>query len=362
MATPTGTLWSRDPHTAAKHQMLRSYLAAWFPIIAGGFGKAGLTYVDAFAGPGEYAGGEPGSPIIALRQAHRFDVATHQAPIRLVFIEKRKRRAAHLRSLIDKQFPASRQPSTIHHKVHTGSCEELLIPALSDIGSRDEPLFVNFDGWGVDTPFYLLAHVGRRDAAEVLITFQAQWFVRFVKDRELEAGDKVFGGRDWRSLAASGTPLEKKSRLVDHYLDRLKSVGFPYSLTFELVDEQGHELFLVYGTSSELGVSKMKDAMWKVDPVYGHRFRDPRDLNQLSLGVLTDPDLSLLKSQILTYLDGRGSVALADLKRFTLLDTIFKPSHTKPAVEVLEGDYKVHCERARKHKDFTVRLAPQSLF
>jgi len=56
MAVPTGTLWPRDPHTAAKHQMLFTYLQAWFPIIGSRF--PGLTYVDAFAGPGEYAGGK----------------------------------------------------------------------------------------------------------------------------------------------------------------------------------------------------------------------------------------------------------------------------------------------------------------
>ncbi|MCY3924683.1 MAG: hypothetical protein OXG52_04105 [bacterium] len=34
MAVPTGILWERDPHTAAKHTLLRRYMLAWFPIMA----------------------------------------------------------------------------------------------------------------------------------------------------------------------------------------------------------------------------------------------------------------------------------------------------------------------------------------
>ena len=34
MAVPTGVLWPRDPHTAAKHALLRCYTSAWFPIMA----------------------------------------------------------------------------------------------------------------------------------------------------------------------------------------------------------------------------------------------------------------------------------------------------------------------------------------
>jgi three-Cys-motif partner protein len=52
------------PHTAAKHALLRRYLGAWFPIITR-WNKR-VVYYDAFAGPGEYLGGAPGSPIVAL--------------------------------------------------------------------------------------------------------------------------------------------------------------------------------------------------------------------------------------------------------------------------------------------------------
>jgi three-Cys-motif partner protein len=93
VAVPKDTLWPIEPHTAAKHQILRKYLDAWLPIL-GAYNKR-VVYVDGFSGPGRYTGGEPGSPIIAIEAA-----LAHQAKLGgvLVFllIEKRTDRADHL--------------------------------------------------------------------------------------------------------------------------------------------------------------------------------------------------------------------------------------------------------------------------
>jgi three-Cys-motif partner protein len=58
------THWELLPHTQAKHEILRRYLEAWLPIMATWQGR--IVFVDGFAGPGRYSGGEPGSPLIAL--------------------------------------------------------------------------------------------------------------------------------------------------------------------------------------------------------------------------------------------------------------------------------------------------------
>ena len=60
------TLPPIQPHTQAKHDILRHHMGAWFPIL-GRSSSGPLQYIDGFAGPGEYEGGEPGSPKIALQ-------------------------------------------------------------------------------------------------------------------------------------------------------------------------------------------------------------------------------------------------------------------------------------------------------
>ena len=62
---PKDTVWERDPHTEGKHLVLRHYLNAWLPILGSWNGR--IVFLDGFAGPGEYKGGEDGSPIVALK-------------------------------------------------------------------------------------------------------------------------------------------------------------------------------------------------------------------------------------------------------------------------------------------------------
>lgn len=362
MPPPQPTVWSPDPHTLAKHQMLREYLMAWFPILANGMYRRGLTYVDAFAGPGEYDDGSPGSPIIALRQAYRPDVLRSGSPIRMVFIEKRPDRCQNLERVVEDTFPAARRPRQHKIRIVCDSCEEKLLPALRDVGAEEGALFVNFDGWGVDTPYKLIRQIGRQQSAEVLVTFQTQFFIRFASLEDVEAGDRVFGDSSWRDLAREGTPAEKKARLVDHYLARLAAAGFPFHLTFELIDEGGHELLLAFGTENEKGVERMKEAMWKVDQVEGQRFRDPRDASQMALDFSDGPDLRLLELQLEERVVTHGRQRLSDLKRYALLETMFKPPHAVEAVRRLEELDRVSVPAWRKkHEDTWVEPAPLTL-
>ncbi|MEJ7765973.1 MAG: three-Cys-motif partner protein TcmP [Acidimicrobiales bacterium] len=101
MAAPTTLLWDRDPHTRAKHDMLSKYLDAWFPIIASSWRSTGATYAEGFAGPGEYANGGLGSPILALQAASR-EVSKHATELRMIFVEERRDRLEHLKALVEK--------------------------------------------------------------------------------------------------------------------------------------------------------------------------------------------------------------------------------------------------------------------
>jgi three-Cys-motif partner protein len=71
MAAPRQTIWPLEPHTRAKHEILKRYLQAWMVILSQGRFPE-ILYIDGFAGPGQYEGGEAGSPIIALDTALGF--------------------------------------------------------------------------------------------------------------------------------------------------------------------------------------------------------------------------------------------------------------------------------------------------
>ena len=129
MAVPKDTIWPIEPHTSAKHQILRKYLDAWLPIL-GTYNKR-IIYIDGFAGPGEYVGGEPGSPIIALEAAR-----SHQAKLAkelvFMFIEERSDRVTHLKSRI----ATLQLPAAFNVHVEEGTFAERLTKLLDDLDAE----------------------------------------------------------------------------------------------------------------------------------------------------------------------------------------------------------------------------------
>jgi three-Cys-motif partner protein len=64
-----------EPHTRAKHEILKRYLQAWMVILSQGRFPE-ILYIDGFAGPGQYEGGEAGSTTSAKYSAKRPKMAS----------------------------------------------------------------------------------------------------------------------------------------------------------------------------------------------------------------------------------------------------------------------------------------------
>ena len=145
---PRTTLWDIDPHTIGKHMVLRSYMEAWLPIILSRFERA--MFVDAFAGPGEYRGGEPGSPIIALNALAEHasqDMMTGQMDY--VFIEERLDRFNYLEEVIRRQSAAGKVPPICEIHTYKDTFAGVLPKLIDSIGLDHIPTFVMIDPFGV---------------------------------------------------------------------------------------------------------------------------------------------------------------------------------------------------------------------
>ena len=106
-----------QPHTKAKHAILREYLKAWFPILARRNKR--IIYYDGFAGSGDYPGGEEGSPLIALNVARNCNLPNTE--IVFVFVEKNKEKADSLRKTIGQQ----EWPNNFRHEVYDEESENV---------------------------------------------------------------------------------------------------------------------------------------------------------------------------------------------------------------------------------------------
>ncbi|MFS1305341.1 three-Cys-motif partner protein TcmP [Streptosporangium longisporum] len=232
------------------------------------------------------------------------------------------------------------RPQTMEIGYHTGKCAATLLPALADAGSMTAPIFAFLDSWGgPDIPLDIARSIAAVPSSEVIVTFGTRFLLQLGNaEAHQAAGDKAFGGTRWREVRKLPS-WQKKTFLVSTYRDSLKEAGFPFVLSFEMLDEGGRDIHLVYGTTSHKGLEKTKEAVWKVDPVRGIGYRDPRDPDQTTL----DPETRPLQQAILAEL-GKGERTLEQLREMALLETVYRPSHVPPVVRRLLSSNAIQSE------------------
>jgi len=330
--------------------LYQRYLDAWWPILLQPSRRTGrrrrrVTYLDAFAGPGRYTGGQEGSPVFALRRllGHAAVEQMHLSRdrVQLVFMERQRDRFEHLSNELCRQFgPLSQLPvDVVLRPADAGTAAE---GVLAESGAWGQPILAIFDSWGnVNVPLSLIRRLAANPATEVIVTFGPNWFSR--RERmEPDQLDAVFGGRQyWEPADRERRPEEQWRIWLGTYREALRRAGFRYQLQFKVVPRTGQPLYLVYGTGHDKGVAVMKDAMWAVDGNDGMGFQDPRTRGAELPGQLAlfagpdDPELRELVEQRLRT----GPVSLQQLGRWLLTETArWRERDARPVVQWLHRD------------------------
>lgn len=331
MAVPRSTRWELAPHTRTKHDILRRYLNAWLPIMAMTNGR--IVFIDGFAGPGRYSGGEPGSPLIALRSLldhHHFRETLPGREVVFIFIEKEHDRTEALRS----EVAGFDMPGWVKVQIYEGDFAEhmeSLLAVIDEGGQRLAPTFAFLDPFGFKgIPLHLIARIVSYPKCECLINFSYESINRFLSHPEqtIQADfDELFGTSAWRDVGSEREPRARRDRLAELYRRQLRDVArLRFVRLFEMVDEGNKtEYFLFFGTNSSRGLSKMKEAMWGADPMLGRVFRDRTSEGQMTLfqpGAETG-----LREELQRRLAAAGWVRIDEIERFVLEDTAY--SETK---------------------------------
>ena len=279
---PKTTRWPLDGHTVGKHMVLRAYMDAWLPIILSTFEKA--MFVDAFAGPGEYKNGDPGSPIIALNA-----LAQHSSKHRMigqidyVFIEKERDRFDHLKKVIDSQRTKGAIPSICQIATYNDTFAQVLPRLIESISLDRIPAFVMIDPFGVSgVGMEHIRALMDHPSIEVYVSFMYEYMNRFKDHPNFESHlDDLFDCPDWRQGIDMPDGKERKEFFYELYREQLKLSGARHVLHFELYDGDKLKYALFFATQKDQGCDKMKQAMWKVAPTGGYSFRSDT-LGQLS--------------------------------------------------------------------------------
>lgn len=325
-------LWNLDDHTRAKHRILRAYLDAWIPVMgrtAKGRSRTGsprLLLVDGFAGPGRYATGEDGSPLIMLKALLEHADFNNLSSVEFIylFIESSKARVDHLKTELD----AIETPANVTCHVEKGTFEDKFGEIVDEIHQEDSsliPTFAFVDPFGYSfTPMSLAGKFLDFPRCEALFFLPMVDILRFVsRDRQDDAMNSLFGTDRWRD-AIKMQGEERRTFLLSLFEDQLREGGrVDYVRSFEIRTEKGREYRLVFASEHEKGLALMKRAMWSVDPSEGVKYvaargRDGQEVLFTADAVDTAPLLDHLREKF-----GTDWFTIEAAERTTLVDTNF---------------------------------------
>ena len=334
--------WLLAPHTAAKLAILRSYLGAWFAILGRGTNFDRIIYIDGFAGPGRYKGGEDGSPIVALKAAFRAQSAGLSLPFEFHFVERKRRVVNTLKANVAALRGESQiLPTTEIHIHERLTFEDAYIKAIRPrlIAHPRAPAFALVDPFGwTGLPMQILADLMKRPSTEILVNFMFEEINRFLNHPHQEKNfDSLFACTDWRR-GYQLTGAARKKFIHDLYRDQLhKSAKARYVRSFEMRNQRDvSDYFLYFVSNNLLGLTKMKEAMWKVDPGGGVSFTDATNFDQTVL-FQPEPDRQELRRLIGERFASRRAT-VQQVETFVVEDTPFHASHYRKVLATMEAD------------------------
>lgn len=326
-----GKSWEIKPHTIAKHKILEVYLHQWYAKLAPSFGQ--LTYLDGFAGPGRYLGGEDGSPLVALKSLieHKGFSAWQSTQFNFIFIENNRMACEQLKSEVDDYFSSVLHPPNVHLKIYQGDFGEL-VPRMRTNReiTQDSPMLAFVDPFGFNAvPMDVIAPLVKPRWSEILINLSTDPINRFFEQTSVETAlNKLFGmptGARIKDLSSD----DRAEAIADLYIRRLKEdAGFRCARKFVMEFPAGHIGYhLVFGSHSIDGLKAVKAAMWKVDPSGTFRFAD-RFAGQLVLFAGDNVDFRPLRAALAGKFSGE-TVSIEQVVDFVVRETPYLDTHVK---------------------------------
>nr|BDD46658.1 hypothetical protein 1 [Bacillales bacterium] len=320
-------MWEMKPHTRAKHVILENYLKAWFPIMS--FTNERILYIDGFAGPGRYTGGEDGSPIMALKIAYEI-YNTHSSRLKnkefvFVFIESNKKNYESLQ----KEIGSLKLPKNFTINLDNTEFENTMSAIIEYLNKKKAdlaPAFAFIDPFGTKgVPFDLVKQIMSYKKCEIFLNHM---YFGVLRSKHIRDHTDLYGTDEWKEyMDLEGR--EKHTAITNLYAKQLHTVAnVNYTRSFEVRTKTNATLFdMIYATNNLTGLEKMKEAMWKADPLGNYFFRDKTRSDQLVLFEY-EPDLKPLRDDLLSTFSGQ-QVSISDIEKHVLINTPYLKSHIR---------------------------------
>lgn len=287
-------------------------------------GSKSILYIDGFAGPGVYAGGEPGSPIVAVQAALQHQ-GNLPVPVRFLFVELDRPRFESLQRQIGLLKPQMiRSTHVAAADARQGDCTAVLTDLVSNpeqLGGKFGPAMVFLDQFGYSQiPITLIGSIMDWPQCEVLSYLNWDHLNRYITDpNKAEGISRAFGSERWREAI----PLpghKRRDFLLGLYREALKAKGnADYVLDFAMYGANDTLLYWLFFSTNHLrGLEEMKKAMWKVDTSGSFRFSDQNDPGQMLL--MKGHDEEWLANELAHRLVGKV-MSVSEIRDYVLTST-----------------------------------------
>lgn len=327
-------LWPCQPKTKAKLELLRNYLGAWFGILARN-GFKHVFYIDGFCGPGRYVGGEDGSPVIASQFANSTADSFPDFRATLVFVDSDPKALEHLRSMsaIKNHHP------NIKIDVKQGTFTDEIDGIVAELANDPRsPTFSFIDPFGFShSPLDKLNLLMHNERSEIFVNFWCGYMNRFKQHEDNRITDNIrnmVGEDDLNRIIDAEDSIDAICAVFER---NLKKIG-PYTLKFMMRDEKNirDNAFFFCGRHRR-GFEKIKQAMWKIDPVHGNSFSAHKELGQIQNDLFEmGPQTQALSILLLDQYAGRKGVSVEEIFKWVIEETdSFLPNHARIELEML---------------------------
>ena len=313
-----------------------------------------MLFIDAFAGPGEYTGGEDGSPAIALKSYLEHSSRNRMfSNIRFLFIEDDPERSDNLENVLE-AF-GQQIPSNCSYKVVRGKFDETLNEGLDAIEAQNKrlaPSFVMIDPFGVSgTPMKTIGRILENPKSEVYVSMMYREINRFLDHANFEHHlHDLFGCPDWERAKDIPDSSQRKDFLFELYKTQLRNSGAKQVLHFELYEGNSLVYAIFFGTQNLDGCDKMKQAIWKVAPFGDFKFKSGLN-DQLTFGTNV-VDFNILKAELTDAFGFGNWVTIENIMDFMKSDkTMFTSSHLKTqTLKPMEGKGQLEVRAASRRR------------
>ena len=280
----SSTLPPIRPHTLAKHDILRGHLQAWFPKLGRGRSRS-IAYLDGFAEPGEYEGGEPGSPLIALTtlgdHGYLSEFTAAGKRVNFLFVA----RDVNFHRSLKQRIQETSWPEPFRIQVRLGEFEPRMTEFLSRMEERGHPLppsLIFVDPFGPSGfSMKLLRRLAEHRHIDILINFNYVDLIRWILSDHTKHDllDTLYGSGRWRPAMTMAEPALKDFLIAEYGL-ALEEVGWR-STNFEMVNNQNQtQYYLFFVTRHPAGMDVIKTAMRRVSPDGLFRYSDRSNPSQ----------------------------------------------------------------------------------